>query len=101
MCGIGLVLSRSFTILDVAPVHEPTRLQFVKTELELGSTFADTALLTADDDGMIRCRAKARRAYDIASRYATDLPLSPTTAKELEEQFASLRSKLVALGDSL
>ena len=76
-------------------------LQFVKTELHLGSTFAKAALCSTHPPRVIRNTANARLAYDSARRYVGYLLVTSAVSQELDQQFKLLRRQLVSLGESV
>lgn len=74
-------------------------LEFVKTELETGITFARIALSAKHADKLERNKANARLAYDTALRFAERL--TPKQAADVDALIKDLRGKLEELGESL
>lgn len=72
-------------------------VEFLKTELETGITFADLALSAKHADKLARTKANARKAYDTALRFIEKL--KPEDAAELEVRLKHLVSKLRQLGE--
>ena len=74
-------------------------VEFLKTELETGITFADLALSARHEDKLERTKANARKAHDTAVRFMEKL--KPEDAAELDLLVKDLRSKLRDLGESV
>lgn len=83
------------------PRKWPEGLLFIKTELELGSTFAKAALDSKKHARIVRNTANARAAYDSASKYVVELSLSSENSSLLDDLFRRLRLQLVRLGESV
>lgn len=87
------------TLQNMKRQNWPAGLEFVKTELELGSTFAGLALSSKDRARIVRNQANARLAYDTASRYVAWVLLTPVESQDLKRRFKLLRGQLVSMGD--
>lgn len=74
-------------------------VEFLKTELQTGITFANLALSAKFADKVERTRANARKAYDTALKFMDEL--SPKDGAELDALFKHLRNKLQDLGESV
>ena len=79
--------------------QDAVSVEFVKTELETGITFADLALSAKYADKLERNRANARKAHDTALKFWSKL--TPEDAAELDATLKRLRSKLRDLGESV
>ena len=79
--------------------QDAASVEFLKTELETGITFADLALSAKHEDKLERTKANARKAYDTALRFMEKL--KPEDAAELEVRLKHLVSKLRQLGESV
>lgn len=79
--------------------HWPAGVQFVKTELQVGTTMALIAKSTRERDDAERIRANARAAYETAARHVGDVSLSSENAAEFTKLFKVLRTHLVDLGE--
>jgi hypothetical protein len=73
-------------------------LEFLKTELETGITFATLALSARYEHKLKRTKANARKAYDTAVKFMDKLT---EKSAELDSLFQDLRSKLRDLGESV
>ena len=72
-----------------------SQVQFVRTELKVGLTFASLALAARRDTRkMARLERLARRAYDAAGRFTAALELSATEHKELNTKTQALKAAL-------
>ena len=85
----------------MVPRNWPEGLEFVRTELALGRTFATAALSSKDANRIFRNAANARVAYESAHRYVVWLLLTPVVAQDLNHRFKLLRAQLVSLGESV
>ena len=74
-------------------------VEFLKTELETGITFAHLALSARHEDRLERTKANARKAYDTALKFKDKLKLEK--AAELDSLVKDLRNKLQDLGESV
>ena len=74
-------------------------VEFLKTELETGITFANLALSARHEDRLERTKANARKAYDTALKFKDKLKLEK--AAELNSLVKDLRNKLQDLGESV
>ncbi|HEU5231809.1 MAG TPA: hypothetical protein VFU50_03035 [Terriglobales bacterium] len=83
------------------PRKWPEGFLFIKTELELGSTFAKAALGSKTRVRIIRNTANARAAYDSASKHVGQLSLSSENSGILGGLFIRLRLQLLRLGESV
>jgi hypothetical protein len=83
------------------PRKWPEGFLFIKTELELGSTFAKAALASRKRARTVRNTANARAAYDAANKYVVALSLSSENSRVLEGLFSRLRVQLERLGESV
>lgn len=79
--------------------QDAVSVEFVKTELETGITFADLALSAKYADKIERNKANARKAHDTALKFWNRL--TPQDASELDAILGRLRSKLRELGESV
>lgn len=82
------------------PREWPEGLEFVRTELETGRTFAAIALSSSHRDKIARNTANARTAYDTALRHLAELRVPDNVSTELENRFEALRGQLRQLGES-
>ena len=74
---------------------------FLRTEVDLGITFADIAREAGSDPDKVRRNTKnARTAYDTVLRFAPRCAFTVTEAEEMSVRMAHLKASLVALGES-
>jgi hypothetical protein len=78
---------------------QKTQLEFVKTEIELGFTFATIARDARDPEKFKRNRGNAVRAYDETSRFVRETSLSDGELQQIRFGIAKLRSALALLGE--
>ena len=76
-------------------------LEFLRTELATGVTFAKIVLETKDESKVGRNRANARKAYDAVLHFMPGTALSAEEAQELEARVAQLKSALQRLGEDV
>lgn len=89
-------------VLDFQRVAENCRqvaVDFLRTEVQCGHTFASIGLSTNDESNRIRNTANARIAYNTLVRFMGRIAFNSEEAKELTDGTDSLRYKLVALGE--
>ena len=55
--------------------------EFIRTDLELGITFASLALDSKTEEGRQKCRKNARKTYDSARHFWKEHPGALTPAK--------------------
>ncbi len=72
-------------------------VEFLKTELETGITFAQLALSARREDKIERTKANARKAYDTALKFMDKL--APEKSAELNGLLQNLRTRLRDLGE--
>lgn len=74
--------------------YERNKFDFVITELELGTTFAETALSSESNEKAERNVRHARRAYQTAGRFRKDSSFTPEMNKMVAEKTERLRELL-------
>jgi Spy/CpxP family protein refolding chaperone len=79
--------------------QNPLSVEFLKTELETGITFAQLALSARREDKIERTKANARKAYDTAVKFMERL--TPEKSAELDSLLQNLRTRLQDLGESV
>ncbi len=78
------------------------RVRFLRTELELGLTFASIALQkNGSAEKKQRNWVNARKAYDTVIRSLENSTLTSDEAQGLESRLSNLKAHLVTLGDTL
>ena len=77
-----------------------TIVEFLKLDLELGLTFAETSAGTTSIERAARGRFAGRKAYDIVLRMIKRVDLSEEEAAELQELLARLKFALQRIGES-
>jgi hypothetical protein len=76
------------------------RLDLIRTEIDVGLTFAQIALQSATQLGKrIRNTRNARTAYDAVVRMMSNAAMNDGTAEDLLGRLATLRNDLAALGE--
>ena len=86
--------------VDQQERFESSMLQFIRTELEMGTTFAHLALNNKTGERFRRNRQNARKAFDTAMRFLKAYPLRDASAQDgLLTQVAILKDLLHQLGD--
>lgn len=76
-------------------------LEFLKTELETGHTFAKLALSAKYRDKLERNKANARKAYDTALKFLGSSSVDAASAVEINRLLEDLRAKLGDLGEAV
>ena len=85
---------------DPLQFHHSVSIDFLRTELETGVTFANLALNAQDLPKHERNRANARTAYDKFQEYASGIALSREETRELTELSSELKRLLLTLEES-
>lgn len=85
----------------MAKDQEAVTLEFLKTELETGHTFANLALSAKYADKLERNKANARKAYDTARKFLASASVDANSALELNRLLEDLRAKLDELGEAV
>ena len=76
--------------------------EFIRTELELGITFASLALNSKTEERRLRCRENAHKAYDTARHFWKERPVGePTAQRNLLARLITLTNLLLQLGETL
>jgi hypothetical protein len=86
---------------DQFDITQAVTLDFLRTELATGMTFARVALSATSEEKMRRNQLNARKAYDSFHRYKTRSSVSDPEFKELTAKAVELRKLLIELGESL
>lgn len=81
--------------------QEAVTVEFLKTELETGNTFAKLALSAKYADKMERNKANARKAYDTALKFFGSASVEADSAVELKKLLKDLRARLGELGEAV
>lgn len=76
-------------------------VEFLKTELETGNTFAKLALSAKYADNVERNKANARKAYDTALKFFGSASVDADSAVELNRLLEDLRAKLGKLDEAV
>jgi hypothetical protein len=76
-------------------------LDFLRTELETGLTFARVALSARDEDKIRRNQLNAQKAYDTFCRYFANAAISEAESNEMHATAAELKGLLGKLDKSL
>jgi len=76
------------------PANFDAPISFVRTELELGLTFALIAAHASNEEKFKRNQRNTQRAYDTARRFMSLIELSADQAAELSEMLAELEHRL-------
>lgn len=82
------------------PDINSTKLELLNTELDVGHTFASLALTTMNEATRFRNRSNARKAYNIAIRYAAEVALTYVEERKIKTGLARLKSELKLLGEA-
>jgi len=76
--------------------------EFIRIELELGTTFAFLALDSKTEERRQKCRKNARKAYDTARHFWKEHPVrEPTVQRSLLASLTTLTNLLLQLGETL
>ncbi|HEX3319716.1 MAG TPA: hypothetical protein VHR84_03365 [Terriglobales bacterium] len=86
---------------DQFDITQAVSLDFLRTELETGMTFAKVALSANNEDKIRRNQLNARKAYDSFQRYKSRPPVSDADAEELKAKAVELKKLLIKLGETL
>lgn len=78
----------------------PGAVEAIKVEIQTGHTFARVALGAKDRKKTVRNKAYARKAYEMARRWAEQSPLPQAESKEIAEQLELLKAELIKLDKS-
>jgi hypothetical protein len=71
---------------------------FIRTEIELGLTFASIAAHSSNEEKFKRNQRNTQRAYDTARHFISLIELSDDQAAALSEMLAELEHRLRLLG---
>ncbi len=82
------------------PDYNSTKLELLTTEINVGHTFASLALTTTNESTRFRNRHNARKAYNIAVRYAGEVALTNLEKRKIRTGLARLKSELKLLGET-
>jgi hypothetical protein len=83
---------------DPTTDHHAVGMDFLRTELQLGATFAELgAGADADAEKRTRERGNAQAAYDAIVKFAPTLVLSAAESKEIEDGLAALKQAIHAI----
>jgi predicted RNA-binding Zn ribbon-like protein len=77
------------------------RLVLIKTELDVGFTFASIALQADDENKRLRNCENARKAYDTALHILSTTEVTQGDADGIYEKIAHLKGALIELGEAL
>lgn len=80
--------------------HNKACVDFLKTDVAAGLTFAETARTARTSSKRERNRHSARRAYDTVTKLIGRVTLTEFDAKILGRDLARLKSELRGLGES-
>ena len=87
-------------ISDLASELNQNGVEFLKTDVDTGLTFASIALDAGNDLAKKeRNRANARKAYDTVVAWSRRLALAESDAHQLEDKLAKLKTALCNLGE--
>jgi hypothetical protein len=86
---------------DQFDITQAVSLDFLRTELETGMTFAKVALSANSQEKIRRNQLNARKAYDSFQRYEPKTSTSEAEFKELRAKAVELKKLLIELGESL
>jgi hypothetical protein len=86
---------------NLLPYADAVGLQFLRTELTMGLTFARIALEARTESKFERNRANARKAYDALLHFTPGTSLSAEEAQEIGASTAQLKSALQQLGEDV
>jgi len=78
-----------------------TSVMFLVSEAEVGLTFAEIALRSADPRRAAETRERARTAYQAAIHYRGRVSLTDEEAHEIGSRLSRLEDRLRQLGESL
>ena len=88
------------SIPDPATDLNANGIEFLKTDLETGLTFASIAVNAGNDLGKKRRnQANARKAYDTVLAWSRRLVLTKADAHQIEEKLGKLQAILRSLGE--
>ena len=88
------------SIPDPATDLNANGIEFLKTDLETGLTFASIAVNAGDDLAKKRRnQANARKAYDTVLAWSRRIVLTKTDAHQIEEKLGKLQAILRSLGE--
>ena len=88
---------------DIGRDARKTNVEFLKTELATGLTFANAAMESRESERKLRNRANARKAYDTVTQYLTrhsDSEMLSIEREELEPGLTELRKVLGELDET-
>lgn len=96
-------IGREFYNPLVAKLHDPAGIEFLRTELQTGLVFANTALSANPDetDKIARATENARKAYNSFLKFRERVTLSSSDQRSLAVQAEQLKVALRSLGISI
>lgn len=105
----GILAQGVITAKEMPQMHDEThedlrtqRVRFLRTELELGTTFAGIALQKGSNaDKKQRNKVNARKAYESVLQHLESMTMTTEETQDFRTRLAALKSMLLTLGEQV